>query len=181
MTRGSAWAYGALGLPLAFASLPIYVHVPRYYAETVGLELAVEGAQNVLPLHFARLHGVQLLLDVGSEVNVDDLREVSDQVVVDDQPECGRYECLLLHPDVLALAQSVDGGGVGTRPSHAVLLERAHQCCLGVAWWRLGEVLLGPYLDEFERLALLKLAKNLSLGLVAILRQDGLPTVENQY
>ena len=44
MTRGSAWAYGALGLPLAFASLPIYVHVPRYYAETVGLELAVPGA-----------------------------------------------------------------------------------------------------------------------------------------
>jgi len=44
MTRGSAWAYGALGLPLAFAALPIYVHVPRYYAETVGLELAVPGA-----------------------------------------------------------------------------------------------------------------------------------------
>ena len=44
MTRGSAWAYGALGLPLAFAALPIYVHVPRYYAETVGLELTVLGA-----------------------------------------------------------------------------------------------------------------------------------------
>jgi GPH family glycoside/pentoside/hexuronide:cation symporter len=27
-------AYGALGLPLAMAALPVYVHVPRFYAET---------------------------------------------------------------------------------------------------------------------------------------------------
>ena len=37
-------AYGALGLPLAFAALPIYVHVPRLYAEGPGLSLAVIGA-----------------------------------------------------------------------------------------------------------------------------------------
>ena len=34
-------AYGALGLPLAFAALPIYVHVPRLYAEGLGLSLAL--------------------------------------------------------------------------------------------------------------------------------------------
>ena len=35
-------ASGALGLPLAFAALPIYVHLPRYYAdaEVAGLPLA---------------------------------------------------------------------------------------------------------------------------------------------
>lgn len=38
------FSYGLLGLPLAFAALPIYVHVPRYYAETAGMELAVLGA-----------------------------------------------------------------------------------------------------------------------------------------
>lgn len=43
MTRGHSLAYGVLGLPLAFAALPIYVHVPRYYAETAGLELALLG------------------------------------------------------------------------------------------------------------------------------------------
>ena len=43
MKSGTAWAYGALGLPLAFAALPIYVHVPRYYAETTGMELALLG------------------------------------------------------------------------------------------------------------------------------------------
>lgn len=31
-------AYGALGLPLAMAALPVYVHVPRFYAETVGID-----------------------------------------------------------------------------------------------------------------------------------------------
>ena len=30
-------AYGALGLPLAMAALPIYVHVPKFYADTLGL------------------------------------------------------------------------------------------------------------------------------------------------
>lgn len=36
-------AYGALGLPLAFAALPLYVHVPRLYAG-LGLSLAMVGA-----------------------------------------------------------------------------------------------------------------------------------------
>jgi glycoside/pentoside/hexuronide:cation symporter, GPH family len=44
MTNGRILAYGALGLPLAFAALPIYVHVPRIYAETAGMELALLGA-----------------------------------------------------------------------------------------------------------------------------------------
>ena len=30
MNSGQSLAYGVLGLPLAFAALPIYVHVPRY-------------------------------------------------------------------------------------------------------------------------------------------------------
>lgn len=33
-------ASGALGLPLAFVALPVYVHLPRYYAEVAGLSLA---------------------------------------------------------------------------------------------------------------------------------------------
>lgn len=42
MTR--VLAYGLLGLPLAFAALPVYVHVPRLYAEGAGMELALLGA-----------------------------------------------------------------------------------------------------------------------------------------
>lgn len=36
-------AYGVLGLPLAFAALPIYVHVPRFYAGAAGMPLAQLG------------------------------------------------------------------------------------------------------------------------------------------
>jgi len=43
MTNGRILSYGLLGLPLAFAALPIYVHVPRYYAETADMELALLG------------------------------------------------------------------------------------------------------------------------------------------
>lgn len=47
MTMASStrvFSYGLLGLPLAFAALPIYVHLPRFYAETTGMALAMLGA-----------------------------------------------------------------------------------------------------------------------------------------
>lgn len=44
MGTGGILSYGLLGLPLAFAALPIYVHVPRFYAEAAGMELALLGA-----------------------------------------------------------------------------------------------------------------------------------------
>lgn len=37
-------AYGLLGLPLAFAALPLYVVLPHYYASQLGLPLATVGA-----------------------------------------------------------------------------------------------------------------------------------------
>lgn len=43
MDRRQIIGYGALGLPLAFAALPVYVHVPRLYAERGGLDLALLG------------------------------------------------------------------------------------------------------------------------------------------
>lgn len=49
--RLPAWrlaAYGALGLPLAMAALPIYVHVPKFYADTLGLSLAAVGGALLL-------------------------------------------------------------------------------------------------------------------------------------
>lgn len=41
---GRVLAYGALGLPLAMAALPIYVHVPKLYGGALGLDLALVGA-----------------------------------------------------------------------------------------------------------------------------------------
>ncbi len=44
MTGARLVTHGLLALPLAFAALPIYVHVPALYARTAGLGLEVLGA-----------------------------------------------------------------------------------------------------------------------------------------
>ena len=63
--RRELFAYGALGLPLAMAALPIYVHVPRLYAEATGMSLGLLGGL----LLAARLldAGVDPLLGVWSD------------------------------------------------------------------------------------------------------------------
>lgn len=38
------FAYGALAVPLAFVSLPLYVHLPYHYASVLGMPLATLGA-----------------------------------------------------------------------------------------------------------------------------------------
>jgi Na+/melibiose symporter-like transporter len=40
---GTLFAYGLIGLPLAAATLPLYVHIPNYYAVDLGLGLAAVG------------------------------------------------------------------------------------------------------------------------------------------
>ena len=42
LTRTQLFGYGALGLPLAFAALPVYVYAPTFYAG-LGLSLAMSG------------------------------------------------------------------------------------------------------------------------------------------
>ena len=41
--RAQVWAYALLGLPLAFAALPLYVYAPKFYAG-LGLSLGAAGA-----------------------------------------------------------------------------------------------------------------------------------------
>ncbi len=43
LSRRQLLAYGALGLPLAMVALPVYVHVPRFYAEATGMSLSLLG------------------------------------------------------------------------------------------------------------------------------------------
>ncbi|MEO8136391.1 MAG: MFS transporter [Betaproteobacteria bacterium] len=43
LSRRDLWSYGVLGLPLAMAALPLYVHVPKFYGDTLGVDLAVVG------------------------------------------------------------------------------------------------------------------------------------------
>ena len=41
--RARGWAYGLLGMPLAFVALPLYIHAPHHYAQTMGVSLASLG------------------------------------------------------------------------------------------------------------------------------------------
>lgn len=43
-THSTGWRYGLLGLPLAFVSLPLYVILPRHYAEHYAVPLGTLGA-----------------------------------------------------------------------------------------------------------------------------------------
>ena len=43
LSRKDLLSYGILGLPLAMAALPLYVHVPKFYGDTLGMDLAMVG------------------------------------------------------------------------------------------------------------------------------------------
>jgi glycoside/pentoside/hexuronide:cation symporter, GPH family len=43
LPRGRLLAYGALGFPLAALNLPLYVYLPAFYAEEIGIGLATVG------------------------------------------------------------------------------------------------------------------------------------------
>ena len=44
MSRPGLIAYGVLALPLAMLALPVYVHIPKFYRDSFGLELGMLGA-----------------------------------------------------------------------------------------------------------------------------------------
>jgi len=43
-TSPRLFAYGLFGLPLAMAALPLYVHLPKFYGDDLGMPLALLGA-----------------------------------------------------------------------------------------------------------------------------------------
>jgi len=44
MTRQTLGAYGVLALPLAMLGLPLYIYLPTFYAQDVGMEVGLVGA-----------------------------------------------------------------------------------------------------------------------------------------
>ncbi|MGQ9724343.1 MAG: MFS transporter, partial [Tepidimonas sp.] len=54
LPASDGWRYGLPGLPLAFAALPLYVHLPHHYA-TLGVPLAVLGGVLLLARAFDAL------------------------------------------------------------------------------------------------------------------------------
>ncbi|MDM7457415.1 MAG: MFS transporter [Tepidimonas sp.] len=54
LSIGDGWRYGLLGLPLAFAALPLYVHLPHHYA-SLGVPLTTLGGVLLLARAFDAL------------------------------------------------------------------------------------------------------------------------------
>ena len=55
LSRGQLAAYAAFAVPLAMAALPVYVHVPKLYGDSLGVPLAVVGAVLLLARLFDAL------------------------------------------------------------------------------------------------------------------------------
>src|SRR5215218_7238646 len=133
-----------------------------------ALDLVEEGLDERLPRLGPAGDPVQVLLHLGGEAEVDDLREHVGQEVGDHDADVLGVEPLVVQPHVLAVHQGGDGRRVGRGPADAVLLQRLDQAGLGVAGRRLGEVLLGGELDQLQHLADDQLGQGagLLLGLV---------------
>ena len=105
------------------------------------VERSVEATQERDPLAFATGDLVELLLHPRGEGDVHVVAEVLDQEVGDDRPDRLRTKAPLLHPDIPAIDDRRDGGGVRRGPADPVFLERLDEARLREARRRLGEVL----------------------------------------
>ena len=113
----------------------------------------VELAHHRHPLFLAGGDAVQILFHVRCEPDVDDLREVLHQEIVDEDADLRGHQPASLDP--LNIATVLDGRQdrrVGRRAPDAVLLQGTDQRGLGVARRRLGEVLLGEELQQIQTL-----------------------------
>src|SRR5262249_15795232 len=102
-----------------------------------------ELAQEVLPRQFARGDLVELGFEIRSEIVFDIAPEETLQEGRHDSPAIVRNEAVLLHRDVIALAQLLQDRGVGGWAADAQLLQLFHQARLRIARRRFGEVLVG--------------------------------------
>ncbi len=92
-----------------------------------GDELAPEVAKHVLPVELAGGDEVELLLEVGGEVVFDVAAEEAFEEGGDQPALVLGHEPLLVDPDIFAVAQHVEGRGIGGRPADAELLHLLDQ------------------------------------------------------
>ena len=105
------------------------------------MERYIELADQILPLHLAGLHIIQLLLHAGGELYIHDVREALAHQVVDHLSQRCNAQVLALLDDVLTIQNGGHRGGVGGGPPDAVLLHGADKGGIGIPRRGLGEVL----------------------------------------
>src|SRR3990170_5056557 len=102
---------------------------------------AIKLAQHGYPTLLAGGDEVQILLHPRRKADVQDIREVFDQEIVDCDTGLGWDQASPFAYDIPALLDRAQGGRIGRRPADAVFFQGAHQGGFGVARRRLGKML----------------------------------------
>ncbi len=107
-------------------------------------------------LHHVGLGGgnlVELALHVGSKLQVEDLRELLDEQVVDAHAQIGGVEAPLFLLDVAAVLDRLNDRGVRAGAADRLLFKGLDQRCFAVSGRGLGEVLGCVEFVKVERLS----------------------------
>ena len=108
----------------------------------LGLEIAPEGLEQLLPVLAPVGHGIELFLEPGRVIERNILREEPFQKRCQQAARFLCKETIFLHPDVIAVADGLDRAGIGRRTPDAELFQLLDQARLGIAGRRLGEMLV---------------------------------------
>src|SRR5690606_12974693 len=118
------------------------------------LEVAPELLEHVLPGGTPARNVVEFLLHLGGEVVGDVAREEALEERGQQAAGILGEEAVLLHPDVFAITQRLDGRRVSRGTPNAEFFEPLDQARLGIARRRLREVLLGADAEPGRRIPL---------------------------
>ncbi len=134
----------------------------------VAGEVLPEFAQQVLPVEFAGRDLVELLLERRREIIFDVAGKEVLEEGGDEAALVLRHEALLVHADIVAVAQRLERRGVSGGTADAELLHALDEARLGEAGRWLGEMLLGTDFLGAELVAARDLGQ--TVALVGIVR-----------
>ena len=134
----------------------------------LGLEVAPEGLQHLLPLRPAAADVIQLILKARGEVVGHIALEETLQEGRHQPPAFLGEEAVLLHPHIVAVLQHLQRGGIGRRTPDPQLLQTLDQARFRIARRRLGEMLLGADLLLGRRIAFGQARQQLGIIVVAV-------------
>ena len=134
----------------------------------LGLEVAPEGLQHLLPLRPAAADVVQLVLKARGEVIGHIALEETLQEGRHQPPAFLGEEAVLLHPHIVAVLEHLQRGGIGRRTPDPQLLQTLDQARFRIARRRLGEMLLGADLLLGRRVAFGQARQQLGIIVVAV-------------
>ncbi len=129
-----------------------FFHLPFGIFQLLG-KRPVELAQHLDPRGVSFCDLVEFVFHVGGEPDIQNVREVLHQQVVDNETDLGGRQPLVHALDVTARLDGGDDWCVSTGPADAVFFERSYQRCFRVSGRGLGEMLFGEQFQQVQNLS----------------------------